>query len=284
MSSSDPSKKLGGLLKRLRQRFSSVTAEEGSSRPAWIEPLVDELVYSFLLWEATSGQARNAFKRLKDAYIDYNELRVSLPGETTLILGERYPRGEERSARLRATLFDLYKREYAVTLKSLADGAKRDVRTYLESLDGIPTFVVDRVMQQCFGAHAIPTDERLRDLMADEGVLDERVGAEDAATWLSRQIKSEDGGSVSVLLRAWADEDSPEPRKPKAPPSKPEPAAEEPRRVRAKNDAKADGKADSKQEGKGESRAEGRSEGKPDERGAKRKPATKKKAARGGEA
>lgn len=264
MSASDPSKKLAGLLKRLRGRFPVAPEEDATPRAGWIEPLVDELVFSFLLWEATSAQARNAFKRLRDSYIDYNELRVSLPVETATVLGERYPRGEERAARLRATLFDLYKREFSVTLRSLADGAKRDVRAYLESLEGIPTYVVDRLMQQCFAAHAIPTDERLRDLLVDEGVLDEKTGAEEAASWLARQIKSEESAAACTLLRSWADEDSPEPRKSKAPPPKPELPPEEARKPRAKPEA--------------------RPEPKSEERPPKRRSAPKKKVAKGGEA
>lgn len=264
MSASDPSKKLASLLKRLRGRFTADESADGAARPSWIEPLVDELIYSFLLWEATTGQARNAFKRLKDSYIDYNELRVSLPEETVSILGERYPRGEERAARMRATLFDLYKREFGVTLRALADGGKRDTRTYLESLEGIPTCVVDRMMVVGFGAHAVPTDERLRDLLADEGVVDPEMPAEEAAAWLSRQIKAEEAMGTMVLLRAWADEDSPEPRKPKAAPAKAD-AGDEPR-------------------GKARGKTEARPEGKAEERPAKRRPPARKKVGKGGDA
>jgi hypothetical protein len=270
VSSSDPSKKLAALLKRLRGRFPAQEEPEQAFQPAWSEPLVDELIYSFLLWEATSAQARNAFKRLKDSYIDYNELRVSLPGETAHVLGERYPRGEERAARLRASLFDLYKREFTVTLKGLSDGGKRDSRAYLESLEGIPGYVVDRLMQSSFQAHAVPLDERLRDLLADEGVVESEMSVDDAASWLSRQIKSEECTATCTLLRAWADEDAPEPRKTKAAsaaPAKAESPAEEPRKGKSK----------------GESRSESRSESKSEDK-TKRRAATRKKVGKSGEA
>ncbi len=241
MSGADSSKKLASLLKRLRGRFGQEPEKEAPAALAWHEALVDELVYTMLLWEATSGQARNAFKRLKESYIDYNELRVSLPGETAAVLGERYPRGEERSGRLRAALFDLYKREFAVTLAPLASGAKRDVRAYLESLDGLPAFAVDRLMLMSFGGHAVPTDERLRDMLADEGVIDEGTPCEEAASWLSRQIKAEDALPTYRLLRAWLDEDSPEARKPKA-----AAAGDEARKPKPRADARPEGRADDK--------------------------------------
>lgn len=261
--SSDPSKKLAALLKKLRGRFAATVEGEQPFQPAWNEPLVDELIFSYLLWEATTPQARNAFKRLRDSYIDYNELRVSLPPETAHVLGERYPRGEERAARLRASLFDLYKREFTVTLKSLAEGGKRDSRAYLESLEGIPAFVVDRIMHQAFQAHAIPADERLRDLLADEGVIEPDLSPDDAASWLARQIKSEECTAACQLLRAWADEDSPEPRnKPKTPPPsprgpspvRPEPA-EEARKPRPRNETKPDARSENKSDDKNKRRA-----------------------------
>ncbi|GMV24066.1 MAG: hypothetical protein AMXMBFR58_00970 [Phycisphaerae bacterium] len=257
MSAADTSKKLSALLKRLRTRYAPAADEESEFKPSWIDPLMDEVIYSFLLWDATTPQARNAFKRLREAYIDYNELRVSLPAETVAVLGERYPRGEERAARLRAALFDLYKREYAVSLKSLADGGKRDIRAYLESLEGTPCFVVDRVMQRFFGAHAIAIDERLRDLLADEGVVNAETAVEDAASWLARQIKAEEAGAVCQLLRAWADDESPEPRRPKPPAARSE--------GEPKNRAKPD-----------------RAETKTEERAGRRRPA-RKKASKGGE-
>ncbi|MBL8963780.1 MAG: hypothetical protein KF787_10530 [Phycisphaeraceae bacterium] len=213
MSSTDPGKRLATLIKRLRARFGPALADDPPNSPSWIDPLVDELIYSCLLWEATTSQARNAFKRLKDAYIDYNELRVGLPEETAAVLGERYPRGEERAARLRAILFDLYQREYAVSLSSQVDGGKRDTRSYLESLDGIPPFVVDRMMLIRFGGHAVPTDERLAALLAANGVLSPSMTAQEAASWLSRQIKAEDAHEVWPLLRAWSDEETPDSRK-----------------------------------------------------------------------
>lgn len=230
MSSTDPGKRLAALVKRLRVRFGPSLADDPPISPSWIDPNVDELIYSYLLWEATTPQARNAFKRLKDSYIDYNELRVSLPGEIAAVLGERYPRGEERSARLRATLFDLYRREYSVSLSSQIDGGKRDTRSYLESLDGIPQFVVDRLMLVRFGGHAVPTDDRLGGLLAAQGIIAPSTAAEEAASWLSRHIKAEDAQAVWPLLRSWSDEETPEPRKSRQKPTDASPGERSSRR------------------------------------------------------
>ncbi|MCC6425562.1 MAG: hypothetical protein IT435_01945 [Phycisphaerales bacterium] len=262
MSGADSSKKLATLLKRLKTRFGPGVEKDPPTTPAWDEPLVDELVFSFLLWEATSPQARNAFKRLKESYIDYNELRVSLPVETAAILGERYPRGEERSGRLRAALFDLYKREYAVTFSSLADGGKRDVRAYLESLDGVPAYAVDRMMLLAFGAHAAPIDDRLRDLLADEGVIDSDTPCDEAASWLARQVKAEDALITHRILRAWADEQAPEHRK-----SRPSAgAAEDGRKARIRSEPRSEGRAESRSEARIESKPDAKADDKPGKR------------------
>jgi endonuclease III len=207
VSATESMKKLSSTLKRLRSRFTDGLPSVESPPPTWDDTVIDHLIHSMLLWDATSGQARQAMKRLRESYVDLNELRVSLASETASVLGERYPRRDERAMRLRAILFDIFRREHAVTLSALSDGSKRDVRGYLESLEGIPAFVVSRVMLVCFGAHAIPTDDRMVTLLIDAGVLGRDSTAEASSSWLERQVKAEDSLETYRLLQAWADED-----------------------------------------------------------------------------
>lgn len=215
MSPSDPSKGLAALLKKLKSKHGEIAPE---APPAAIDegldPLVLQLVFAFLLWDATAPQARTLLKRLRENFVDFNELRVALPDEIAAVVGDRYPRCHERSLRLRATLQDIFKREHGLTLTRLADMGKREARAYLDSLEGMPAYVSARVFLLGLGGHAVPVDQRLADLLAAEDVLSEEVtDAETAATWLERQIKAGEGVQAHLLFQAWSDEEGSTPRR-----------------------------------------------------------------------
>lgn len=214
MTPGDPSRRFASLLKKMRTRHAA--AAPPAPDPADdSDPLVDHVVFSLMLWEASSGQARAAFKRLREAYVDYNELRVCMPDELADVLGERYPLAHERARRLRAALSDVYRREHAVSLTHLTQIGKREARAYLDSLDGLTPFVSARVVLLALNGHAVPCDERLRDLLAEAGVMDADTSAGMAGSWLERHVDHTDALKAHAVLQAWSDEHGHPPRREK---------------------------------------------------------------------
>jgi len=191
-------------LKQLRATLSVAT--EGQP---FLDDPTHQLVYSFLLWEASTAKADLAWKRVQSAVVDMNELRICLFDEIVAILGERYPRVEERAMRLRAALNDIYKREHAVTLEPLKKLNKREARQMVESLDGVPQYVAARVMLIGLGGHAAPIDERLLAALISVGALPEDTTLEKGASILERQIKAADALEAHLVLQSWAEEFSP---------------------------------------------------------------------------
>ena len=163
------------------------------------------LVQSYLLWETTTDKALTGYDKLMSGVVDFNDLRVTMPNEMTELLGVRYPNIEGRTMRMRATLRDVYNREHGVRLKSLHDMNKRDVKKYIESLDGIPPYVAARLQLVAFGCHAMPVDEQLREALIAEGAADESADVVELSNWLTRQIKSGDGESAHYALQRWVE-------------------------------------------------------------------------------
>ncbi len=159
------------------------------------------LVFSFLLWETTSEKALIAYRHIRSSVVDFNELRVCMADEIQDIIGVRYPGGIDRCHRLRATLRDLYSREHAVTLEAVSTLGKRDVRKYLDSLEGIVPFIASRVALLSFDAHAIPVDEQLRARLIDEGVIGDAVDLAETISWLERQIKATEARQAHMALQ-----------------------------------------------------------------------------------
>ncbi len=170
-----------------------------------IAPLIDLLVYSFLLWESTPALATVARANLHDSIIDTNELRVSMPDEIETWIGMRDRVSQERAERLRASLNTIYRREHIVTLDNLVSASKREVRDYLDTLEGITPFVAARVTLFGFHGHAIPTDRKLCALLMREKVLSPGLLPDDAERWLERQIRASDAEQIVLVLDAWRD-------------------------------------------------------------------------------
>jgi endonuclease III len=266
LSTSDPSKKLQALAKKLRAEH----GEPGESPFPTPFPADDfgavlhQFIYSMLLWESTSPHANHAAKRLLDAVVDLNELRICFAEELADLFGERYPKCKERAQRLKAALSEIYKREHSLSLERLAAMSKRDARTYLETLDGVPHYVAHRVLLVCVGGHAVPCDQRLQYLLEDEKAIEPGLTVEEASSWLEHQFKSGEGVEAHFLLQHWSDDNTPAPRKerkPEPPPQVKKPA--EPRAARPASKAatkpaakpakaKPDPKSDAKSEAKSE--------------------------------
>lgn len=167
--------------------------------------VIGEVIYSHLLWNATAKQAMVAFKKLIDAAVDLNDLRMNHIYETIDLIGVNYPQAEERAKRMKAVLNAIYKREHGVHVSSLEGVGKRDVREYFDTLDGITPFVSNRVIAICFDVAAIPVDDRTLAVLIENELVHESSSVTDAASWLGRQVKAEEVCGVHVCIHAWVE-------------------------------------------------------------------------------
>ena len=197
--STDQSKALNALLKKIK---GTPVQEEPQRSP------MEELVFSFMLWESTTPRALKAHERLMKHVVDVNELRVCRPPELVEVIGPDYPRADERVIRLRDTLHELYLREHEVSLERALALGKRDGRKYFDAIQPMPQFVAARVLIRCMGAHAVPLDERLHTLLLDAEVFPEPLEMEKAAAFLERHVKAAEAPAVHALLQAWSEENA----------------------------------------------------------------------------
>lgn len=194
-------KKLNALLKKIGK----VNPPE---MPGADDP-VAVLVMSMLMWESSTDKAMNAYARLMEQVVDFNDLRVCMPQETVEIIGSRYPRALDRCQRMRAVLRDIYLREHAVSLDRIAGaggGGKREAKKYIESLEGIVPYAAARTLLLAFDTHAIPVDDQLRTNLIEAEVSDSSMEIPELSNWLASHIKAEDGVDAHQRLQAWIDD------------------------------------------------------------------------------
>jgi endonuclease III len=195
---SPEAKNLQKLLKKLDRQYKP-------DDPPASDP-VRQLVIGMLQWEATRKQAEQAFSKLMNELVDINEIRVSHDTELVAILGQNYPRVDERVARLREALDAIFVREHGVAMTSIANKSKKEQRAYVDSLPGMPPYVAAQVTLLSFGGHALPVDPKLIQLLADESILDPAIDPIHAENTLLKQIKAADAVHAHMLLQAWADD------------------------------------------------------------------------------
>lgn len=167
------------------------------------------LVQSILLWQSTTEKAAAAYERIRKTFLDWNDLRVSMPAEVMEVLGPRYPEAEDRCRRLRAILQGVYRREHEMGFGTAEAAGKRSLRKYLEALEGMVPYVAERMLLVGFGGHGLPVDETLRLHLVAEGIVDEAADDAEAAAVLLRHVKAADALQVHLALQAWTDEVGP---------------------------------------------------------------------------
>jgi len=191
---------------RLQKLLGSLSAAPETPWPEAEDPIA-VLVQSFLLWESSTDRALGAWQKIRKQMVDLNELRVSMTSEIVQIFGKSTALAVPRAERLRAVLRGIFQREHALALPAASgNGATRkDVRRYLDSLEGMVPFVAARVGLLSYDTHAIPVDSQLRALLFSKKVGEARATEDEVSTWLTRQVKSGSGRAVHAQLQAWVD-------------------------------------------------------------------------------
>ena len=160
--------------------------------------LIELLIESFLLTDASRDQTAHAMSRIRHDMVDFNDLRV----ET---IGVRYPEAPDRCVLLRRALHDIFKRQHKVSLEHLTTIPKRDAKSYIENLDGIPSFVAARVCLLGLNIHAVPMDRTTIRLLVESDILTSAGSAADISQLMLRHVRAEDAVSTHVAIRKAVD-------------------------------------------------------------------------------
>jgi hypothetical protein len=185
----------------LKKVLAKARSAKSPSHPEWNSD-VEHLVYSYLLWNASVKQATAALKKLRATIVDYNELRIFLPVEIVDLIGPSYPHAMERADRMRSALRDIYIREHETTLTSLQDMGKRDVRRYIETLEGMVPFVAGRMLIYHYSVHQMPADDHLCMMFIEVGVVPDSADPEGVAAALTREVKADEAIDIHEGLVA----------------------------------------------------------------------------------
>lgn len=192
-------KQLKSLLRTLRPKSAKAT------RPAPGDPIT-QLILGVLTRDVPESKARDVLERIRASVVDYNELRVIPSGELADTIGD-YPGVRLKADDLCRALNYIFAREHIVSLDMYADRPEKDIRAYLEVIEGLEAYTRARMRLLGFGKHAIPLDEAMWAYARKAEIVDPECPLEEAQAFLERQIPQKDALDFFAALRkvAWAE-------------------------------------------------------------------------------
>lgn len=183
---------LNKLQKVLKQHFKPVS-------PDTARPVLEQVLFACCLENAPYDLAEKAFSRLGENYFDLNEVRVTTVAELSETLSP-LPDPPRAALSLRRALQSIFESTYSFSLEharkhSIAHGIKT-----LESLKGIPPFVVSHVVSTGLGGHTIPLDDGALAVLWLTGLITDEEYDARSASWIDRAIPKKAGREFSSLL------------------------------------------------------------------------------------
>jgi len=175
--------------------------------------LIAVAVFGTLLWEASHTQAKAAHQKIAEYFADFNDVRVAPHFLVIQCIGERYPLVAERTARMHAWLYNLFRKHQSIDLEYLRDMPKADARRELRGLEGMPPFAADYVAATGLGTHTVPLDERLLQLLVAQKIVADEDGLDTAQRFIEKATPADELVAVCALLRTWSDKEGHPPKR-----------------------------------------------------------------------
>lgn len=204
-------------LKRLYNRLKRASVKPQPSPPG--EP-VDEMMLALLVDQTTERRAETSLRRLKRAFVDYNEIRVTRLSEIEESISP-LPDAAGKARAISLMLNAVFDRHHKIDLVPVFELSKRDARKFLEKIS--TPAAAARVLLMTQATHAIPVDDAVHRVLLDERITEESVEIPRLQTSLERHLKSGEAYAFYRLVRDYADTSPPRPapvKKAKAKPKK----------------------------------------------------------------
>ncbi len=167
----------------------------GRRKPQTYEDVIEALVQQILELGVPERAARDATKRLRDEFIDWNDMRVATIREIEDVLGVRYPKVREKAEDLRHLLADLYTAFRRMDIREALMGDGIETLRALPETSNIRRDFVDRSLLLALGLKVFPCDEEQLRLLKFLG------GAPKAWTLQQAQKRIEETFDIECLDR-----------------------------------------------------------------------------------
>ena len=187
--------------KKIQKLYRSLKQKPGKRAPVEFDEPVDALVFAIVSENLTESQAQASMKKLKDYFVDWNDLRVATIEEIAEVLGPDVEPARSTAATLVGALNAVFDKHNMLSLQSLRKLGKRPAKLLLEKLNGATPFIVDYCMLTSMQGHAIPLTPKMIEYLKASQLINAEAAYEEIEGFLCRLISIKNAYEFYSLLR-----------------------------------------------------------------------------------
>ncbi len=186
---------------RLRKLFRGLKRVHPKVERTPFDDPAEALICGVISENMRESSAQKALKEIAEAFVDWNDLRVSQSEEIVDVLGEDTASSRATAFALTAALRGIFDEHHKISLQALKKLGKRPARQGIEKIEGVSRFVVNYCMLTSLQAHAIPLTRGMIEYLKQNEVIDTDADAQDIEGFLTRQVAAKDAYEFYALLR-----------------------------------------------------------------------------------
>jgi len=189
----------------------------GGRLPKENRPVLETLLFSACLEDVSHEDAEAAYERVLSTFFDLNEVRVSSVTQIQDSMGD-VDDSDWKAMRLRDALQYTFETYFEFDLEQLKRKTLDAALKELEEVTHLTSFMRHYTVQHALGAHVLPIDTKINELLVWLGLAEADSTPEQSADDLKSAVKKADGPLLCYLLKCtatdpklrWAFEEGPD--------------------------------------------------------------------------
>jgi len=217
MAKAESGASTAAFAKDLMKVCEALEVRYGRRKPQPAADFIEALVYQVLELGVSEKAARDALKRLRDEYVDWNDMRVATVREIQDVVGIKYYRCREKSEDLKHLLADIYTAFRRMEISDLLNQDGIETLRALPETTNIRRDMVDRALLIALSLKVFPCDEDQFKLLKFLGGVPKPLAFDVGAKKVAEALDADQILRLSRGLREHmhiintADEDEPQP-------------------------------------------------------------------------
>ena len=167
------------------------------------DSLVDQVVMAALWADAPPAKARQAYVRLAEEFVDWNEIRVSMTTDSGSVL-EACGLAAVKAAALKRILGKVVEELYTFDFETLAKRPRQDLMAWFMGIEGIPHAIAAAELYYVFGYDRVLVDAEIARVVRRLGLADEAVAEAQIEAGLADVIPAREAQFTYSALRQHA--------------------------------------------------------------------------------
>jgi hypothetical protein len=186
---------------KLQKTIRALKRKYGKVEKPQYDLSAEPLVFAVLSEHMSESAAAGNVKKLKDSFVDWNDLRVSRPEEISEVLGKDTAENRQIAEELTANLFAIFNKYDLVNFESLAEVGKRQVKAVLEKLLPASRYVINYLFLTVFDGHAVPLSPAMIEYLKANELIHPESTPEEIEGFMERQVPANQAYESYALLR-----------------------------------------------------------------------------------